>query len=296
VFHFDAARSPAIAIALWSLAATACIGGGGGTGAGTGGGPGGGADVQASDSGGGSDATASDTASTAADATGGADGAVSDTTSVADTSVADSGSGDSAADGTVKDAIADGKDGGGTTTDGGASDINFDVKGGQTCCQTSDKPGCADSAVQACVCAKDAYCCNNKWDSVCVGKVNSLKCGVCEKPDAGPTDSAPSDVAKPDGGGGKQSCCVESTDPKCIDEKIAACVCAEDNYCCTTKWDSICVGEVEELGCGTCGGSGSDAGSGDTGKTDAGSTDAGSTDASGGTDSAAVDGGAADVK
>jgi hypothetical protein len=25
-----------------------------------------------------------------------------------------------------------------------------------------------------------------------------------------------------------------------------------DPFCCTTSWDSICVSEVEGLGCGTC--------------------------------------------
>jgi hypothetical protein len=29
-------------------------------------------------------------------------------------------------------------------------------------------------------------------------------------------------------------------------------VCAKDPFCCETAWDSVCAGEVAELGCGTC--------------------------------------------
>jgi hypothetical protein len=35
-----------------------------------------------------------------------------------------------------------------------------------------------------------------------------------------------------------------------------ACVCAEDDVCCTDGWDDLCVAEVDELGCGACGSSG----------------------------------------
>jgi len=40
-------------------------------------------------------------------------------------------------------------------------------------------------------------------------------------------------------------------------DSCAASVCAEDPYCCTTEWDSICVGEVDQFcGAGTCNGGG----------------------------------------
>jgi hypothetical protein len=29
-------------------------------------------------------------------------------------------------------------------------------------------------------------------------------------------------------------------------------VCQKDAYCCDTEWDSMCVGEVGSMGCGTC--------------------------------------------
>lgn len=47
-------------------------------------------------------------------------------------------------------------------------------------------------------------------------------------------------------------CCMTDSAPGCSDAGVQACVCAVDSYCCTTAWDSICVGEVESLGCGTC--------------------------------------------
>ena len=50
------------------------------------------------------------------------------------------------------------------------------------------------------------------------------------------------------------SCCVVSNQPFCDDVMVAACVCAGDVFCCFTSWDSICVSEVESMGCGSCGG------------------------------------------
>ncbi|HSA20035.1 MAG TPA: PPC domain-containing protein, partial [Myxococcota bacterium] len=50
------------------------------------------------------------------------------------------------------------------------------------------------------------------------------------------------------------SCCVAHGTPGCEDPGISACVCAQDDYCCDTEWDASCVGEVDSLGCGTCGG------------------------------------------
>jgi subtilisin family serine protease len=48
------------------------------------------------------------------------------------------------------------------------------------------------------------------------------------------------------------SCCQVQPGPGCGDPGIAACVCAVDPYCCNAQWDSICVGEVTGLGCGSC--------------------------------------------
>jgi hypothetical protein len=49
------------------------------------------------------------------------------------------------------------------------------------CCETGFA-GCADAAVQACVCAVDSYCCAVAWDALCVAHVESLGCGSCGPP------------------------------------------------------------------------------------------------------------------
>ena len=54
-------------------------------------------------------------------------------------------------------------------------------------------------------------------------------------------------------GGSPGNCCVASGMPGCSNPEVAACVCETDPFCCSTAWDSICVGEIEPLGCGRCG-------------------------------------------
>lgn len=49
------------------------------------------------------------------------------------------------------------------------------------CCEVGP-PGCSDSAVAACVCAIDAYCCTTAWDDLCIAEVDSLGCGTCGPP------------------------------------------------------------------------------------------------------------------
>jgi hypothetical protein len=61
------------------------------------------------------------------------------------------------------------------------------------------------------------------------------------------------------------SCCSATTTPGCSDTSVESCVCAADEYCCTTAWDDICVGEVEGLGCGSCSTGSGGAGAGGSG-------------------------------
>lgn len=86
--------------------------------------------------------------------------------------------------------------------------------------------------VETCVCDADPYCCSNAWDSLCVGEVDSLGCGTC---------------------GTEVACCSASGDAGCENAGTEACVCDADPYCCNVAWDSLCVNEVESLGCGSCG-------------------------------------------
>ncbi|MBV1859142.1 MAG: SBBP repeat-containing protein, partial [Nannocystaceae bacterium] len=98
------------------------------------------------------------------------------------------------------------------------------------CCATGGA-GCSDLVAQECVCDSDPYCCNVGWDSLCVSEVDSLGCGTCSQ---------------------EVACCEASSLPGCELPSTAACVCNADPYCCANQWDSICVAEVESLGCGTC--------------------------------------------
>jgi len=75
------------------------------------------------------------------------------------------------------------------------------------CCTTSQKPGCVDKVIEACVCKEDAYCCNTAWDSMCASEVGSQSCGTpCSSgtPDAsGGSDGMPiydASGAPPDAG------------------------------------------------------------------------------------------------
>ena len=302
---------------MLSLIASACVGGGGGGSAGGTGGAGIdlGQGVTPTDSSGTEDtaATGSDAGATGADggATGSDGSTAGDGQATGDGAVADADGGttgmDGKGDGVAVDVImVDGSSGEGVKTDGmssdvlppkdgstdssgdgGSSDVKTDVIGSQDCCKTSSAPGCMDPAIVECVCAKDSFCCSNSWDNVCVSNVNAFNCGKCAAVDGGGTDGG-----SPDGGsdGGSdidfsevsstQDCCVAGKAPGCVKKDVQKCVCAQDDYCCTTAWDNICVGEVTKFGCGVCAG------------VDGGSTDGGSTDVK--PDGGAVDGGSAD--
>lgn len=122
-------------------------------------------------------------------------------------------------------------------------------------CDTGAALGSNCDSCAAAVCAQDPYCCNNQWDSICVGHVPTYcAAGTCG------------------GGGGGSSTCVHSEcntgaalSPTC--SSCAQAVCNADAYCCNNQWDSICVGKVDQYcGAGTCSGSGSgSSGSGGSG-------------------------------
>ena len=131
------------------------------------------------------------------------------------------------------------------------------------CCQANGTPGCSDPAIQSCVCADDAFCCDTEWDNICAEEVENFECGDCGGGGAECADgqcdggenceTCPEDCGPCEGGG---ACCEAHDGPGCDDPTVQACVCAEDSFCCEYSWDGICVGEVEELGCGSCSGGG----------------------------------------
>ncbi len=66
--------------------------------------------------------------------------------------------------------------------------------------------------------------------------------------DSGATADPPDPPPANDG-----DCCVPADGTGCGDAVLAACVCADDPYCCDTAWDELCIAEVDSLGCGACG-------------------------------------------
>jgi hypothetical protein len=47
-------------------------------------------------------------------------------------------------------------------------------------------------------------------------------------------------------------CCTPHDGASCSGETVAACVCAQDDFCCTEQWDALCVAAVAERGCAAC--------------------------------------------
>ncbi|MGM0577278.1 MAG: MopE-related protein, partial [Myxococcota bacterium] len=94
-----------------------------------------------------------------------------------------------------------------------------------SCCEAGSEPGCADEAVEACVCAIDSYCCDEAWDGQCVQEATcncELECG----------------------GPDSESCYETHSAPGCEDHQVESCVCARDPYCCSAEWDAKCVQEA----------------------------------------------------
>ena len=146
-------------------------------------------------------------------------------------------------------------------------------------CAKAETPGCADEAITLCVCQQDAYCCSERWDRFCVDKASA--CGACalfpsEDPcfvsacssDTGqcePTekhcdDGEPCTADRCDAGTGqctwepiadcgKNHPCRAAVSPGSSSDSVSACVCAMDDYCCTSQWDELCVLKAQS-GCG----------------------------------------------
>lgn len=47
-------------------------------------------------------------------------------------------------------------------------------------------------------------------------------------------------------------CCTEHMAAGCTGDAVEACVCAQDDFCCTEQWDALCVAAVAERGCAAC--------------------------------------------
>mmetsp|Transcript_117503 Transcript_117503/g.292963 ORF Transcript_117503/g.292963 Transcript_117503/m.292963 type:complete len:254 (-) Transcript_117503:33-794(-) len=89
------------------------------------------------------------------------------------------------------------------------------------CLQEREAGGCSDPACCAEVCAADAFCCQQGWDSLCVEEAiercDLLRC----TPIAETCDSA-------------------HRSPGCSDVQCCQDVCEEDDFCCFSEWDGQC--------------------------------------------------------
>lgn len=94
--------------------------------------------------------------------------------------------------------------------------------------------GCSPCATK--VCAADPYCCDNDWDSICVGEAETM-CSVCET-------TPPEPSCEHDGCG-----TGDALDPTCSD--CAAKVCAADSFCCDSQWDGLCATQAQQV-CSEC--------------------------------------------
>ncbi|HEX2692389.1 MAG TPA: S53 family peptidase [Kofleriaceae bacterium] len=110
---------------------------------------------------------------------------------------------------------------GGTCTGGGSCSHPICSTGGKL---TESCDPCAQE-----VCAADSFCCNNSWDSVCVGEVASICHQTCG------------------GGTCAHAICATGSKLTASCDSCAAEICAADSFCCNNKWDAQCVSEVSSV-------------------------------------------------
>ena len=65
----------------------------------------------------------------------------------------------------------------GSLTIGDPAVLSVFVPGDSNCYTPQGTPGCSDEGCESIVCEIDAFCCNNAWDSVCVGEANNACIG-----------------------------------------------------------------------------------------------------------------------
>jgi hypothetical protein len=160
------------------------------------------------------------------------------------------GSGGSGAGGTGAGGTGAGGSGAGGSGGGGGSCSHSICSSGTKLTSTCDS--CATA-----VCAQDSYCCTTKWDSQCVGEVGSICGESCSGGTGGSGGSGAGGSGAggtgAGGSGGGSTCthaiCNAGAKLKSTCDPCASAVCAQDSYCCSTKWDAQCVSEVGSI-CG----------------------------------------------
>jgi hypothetical protein len=104
-----------------------------------------------------------------------------------------------------------------------------------SCCRAHGNGGCDDAECCKLVCAQDAFCCDEQWDSVCAEFARAQCNGADE---ACPLPECGSSLLP--------SCCVPSPAPRCSDEDCCEAVCEVDPFCCSSSWDVACVQRARE--------------------------------------------------
>jgi ELWxxDGT repeat protein len=115
-----------------------------------------------------------------------------------------------------------------------------------SCCESHDTPGCDVSACASCVCDGDPYCCEQQWDSVCVGEASGGFPGcneACQACSAPPTPS-PTPTPVPTATPVVSNCCFAHGEAGCDVPECQACICAFDGFCCGQFWDPVCADEA----------------------------------------------------
>jgi hypothetical protein len=82
------------------------------------------------------------------------------------------------------------------------------------------------------VCAADAFCCNNSWDTICVGEAKNPS--IC------PTALAPTNFTC----NAPHSYCVTGVALVKTQDPCVKKICEVDSFCCTNSWDATCVSET----------------------------------------------------
>ena len=138
-----------------------------------------------------------------------------------------------------------------------------------SCCEDKVNAGCNDPEVENCVCEIDPYCCEVKWDALCVEEVDGEACGMCSCGDAvcdaeaGETcDNCPGDCGECCGDGicsgidGENCFTCDADCGSCCGDGLCNAEVGEDCHSCVEDCgdccgDGICVpGEGED--CFTC--------------------------------------------
>jgi hypothetical protein len=117
------------------------------------------------------------------------------------------------------------------------------------CFESSIFPNCTSAACTESVCAVDPFCCENQWDSICVGVACDVGCEGADFEPAcvvdnttSPAPIAPTFSPAPTAEPAVSNCFDSSIFPNCTNANCTESVCALDPFCCEEQWDSICVG------------------------------------------------------